>query len=74
MSLLPTCREMARLMSDARDAGRPLGWHARIHLGICEACRRVLKQFALLGALAKTADAGPGLSAEARERLKKTLR
>lgn len=74
MSLLPTCREMSRLLSEARDTGRPIGWHMRLHLGICDVCRRVLAQFALLGdAVKKTSGSGPALSAEAKERLRRAL-
>lgn len=75
MRLMPTCREMSRLLSEARDSGRPIGWHMRIHLGICDACRRVLAQFGTLGAMVKKSPAaGPVLSAEAKERLRRALR
>lgn len=75
MSLLPTCREMSRLLSEARDGGRPIGWHMRVHLGICAVCRRALAQFGILGAMVKKSPAdGPGLSAEAKDRLRRALR
>jgi hypothetical protein len=48
--------------------------HVRIHLSICEVCRRVLAQFALIrhGA-AHAPEAGPALSAEAKARLRRAL-
>lgn len=74
MSLLPSCREASKYLSEALDSGRPLGWHIRLHLGVCEACRRVLAQFALLrhGAV-RAAEAGPSLSPEAKARLRRSL-
>lgn len=75
MSLLPSCREVSRLLSESRDTGRSLGLHVRIHLGVCDVCRRVLAQFAILGAMAKKAPiSGPSLSADAKERLRRALR
>jgi hypothetical protein len=75
MSLLPSCRDVSRLLSEARDTGRPLGLHVRIHLGLCDVCRRVLAQFAIVGAMVKRVpDGGPSLSAEAKERLRRALR
>lgn len=74
MSLLPSCREVSRLLSESRDAGRPLGMHVRLHLSICDVCSRVLAQFAFLGAFAKKApEAGPGLSDAAKDRLRRAL-
>lgn len=75
MSLLPSCKEVSRLLSEALDSGRPLGMHARIHLGICEVCRRVHAQFALLrhGA-ALSPEEGPSLSSEAKARLRRALK
>ncbi|MDO8756536.1 MAG: zf-HC2 domain-containing protein [Elusimicrobiota bacterium] len=74
MSLLPSCREVSRLLSEALDSGRPLGMHVRIHLGICDVCRRVLAQFAVLkhGA-ARAPEEGPSLSSEAKARLRRFL-
>lgn len=75
MSLLPDCKDVSRLLSEARDSGRPLGSHVRLHLWVCEVCRRVKAQFDLLGRAAKACgDSGPGLSAEAKERLRRRLR
>lgn len=74
MSLLPGCREVSRLLSEARDSGRGLGWHVRLHLAICDVCRRVLAQFALLGAVVKRApESGPALSPAAKDRLRRAL-
>jgi len=74
MSLLPSCRDVSKVLSDALDTGRPLGLHVRLHLSICETCRRVLSQFAVLrrGAARSTAE-GPPLSAEAKARLRRFL-
>lgn len=75
MSLLPDCRDVSKILSEARDTGRPLGMHVRIHLGLCAVCRRVLAQFAVLGAVVKKApENGPVLPAEAKERLRRALR
>lgn len=75
MSLLPSCRDVSRLLSEARDSGRPLGMSARIHLSICDVCRRVLAQFEILGRAVKRApDAGASLSNEAKDRLRRALR
>ncbi|MFI5347651.1 MAG: zf-HC2 domain-containing protein [Elusimicrobiota bacterium] len=74
MSLLPSCRDVSKLLSEARDSGRPLGFHVRIHLSICDVCRRVLAQFTLLGEIVKKAPAsGPALSDDAKERLRRAL-
>jgi hypothetical protein len=74
VSLLPSCRDVSRLLSEALDSGRPLGMHVRIHLAICAVCRRVLAQFALLRHGAKRApEGGPALSAEAKARLRGAL-
>lgn len=75
MSLLPSCRDVSKLLSSARDSGRPPGLHVRFHLAICDVCRRVLAQFSLLGAAAGTAPTdGPSLSSDAKERLRRALR
>ncbi|MBI3288733.1 MAG: hypothetical protein HYZ74_04365 [Elusimicrobia bacterium] len=73
MSLLPTCRDMSRLISDARD-GRGLGLFARLHLAICAICRRLLLQLDVIGrAAARAPEAGPALSEEAKKRLRRSL-
>lgn len=74
MSFVPDCRDMSRLLSEARDSGRfSLGM--RLHLLICDVCRRVRAQFDALGAAVKKApESGAALSAEAKERLRRALR
>lgn len=75
MSLLPGCRDVSRILSESRDTGRPLGWHVRIHLSICDVCTRVLAQLSVLGAMVKKSPgSGPALSAEAKDRLRRALR
>ncbi len=75
MSLLPGCRDVSRILSESRDTGRPLGWHVRIHLSICDVCRRVLAQLSVMGAMVKKSPAsGPALSADAKDRLRRALR
>ena len=74
MSLLPSCREASKLLSEARDTGRSLGLNLRLHLALCDVCRRVLAQFAVLSAVVKKEPrSGPGLSPEAKERLRRAL-
>lgn len=74
MSFLPSCRDVSRHLSEALDSGRPLGMHMRLHLSLCEACRRVLAQFALIrhGA-SRASETGPALSAGAKARLRRFL-
>ena len=74
MSLLPSCRDVSRLLSESRDTGRPLGLHVRLHMSICDVCRRVLTQFEALGLVAKRApETGPTLSNDAKARLRRAL-
>jgi hypothetical protein len=75
MSLMPSCVDVSRLVSEALDSGRPLSLHVRLHLSICAVCRRVRAQFAVLrhGA-ARPSDAGPSLSDEAKARLRRSLK
>lgn len=73
MSLLPSCRDVSRLLSEARDSGR-LGLHTRLHLSICAVCRRLQAQLKLIGeAVARAPEDGPRLSEEAKERLRRAL-
>lgn len=75
MSLLPDCKDVSRMLSEARDSGRPLGAHARLHLWVCEVCRRLKAQFDLLGRAAKACGGeGPALSTDAKERIRRRLR
>ncbi len=74
MSLMPSCVDMSRILSEARDSGRPLGAHARLHLWVCEVCRRLRVQFDVLARAARSApEAGPGLTEQAKERLRRSL-
>ncbi|PIR16247.1 MAG: hypothetical protein COV48_10040 [Elusimicrobia bacterium CG11_big_fil_rev_8_21_14_0_20_64_6] len=75
MSLLPSCRDVSKMLSEALDSGRPLGLHARIHLSICAVCRRVLAQFSLIRHGASRApETGPALSDGAKSRIKALLK
>jgi hypothetical protein len=74
VSLLPNCAEVAKLLSEARDSGRPLGSHARLHLWVCEVCRRLQKQFEVFcRASAACHEKGPCLPDDVKARLKKKL-
>jgi len=81
-TISPTCREVARLQSDAldQDLGISKRLGLRIHLLMCRWCRRYGKQIRFLRlATREHADdlcqASPQrLSPEARERLKRALR
>jgi hypothetical protein len=50
--MIPNCKETSQLLSQAQD--RPLGFierlRMRLHLAICDHCRRVSKQFDFLRA------------------------
>lgn len=50
--MIPNCKETSQLLSQAQD--RPLGFierlRMRMHLAICDRCRRVSKQFDFLRA------------------------
>jgi hypothetical protein len=73
VSLLPDCRDMSRRLSEALD-GRALGPRERLHLWICDACRRLRFQLALVGRAARRPpESGPELSAEAKARLRRAL-
>jgi hypothetical protein len=75
MDWLPDCRDMSRLLSESRDAGGSLSLSARLHLWICDACRRVRAQFGVVGrAAARAPEGGPALSSDAKERLRRALR
>jgi hypothetical protein len=80
-SLLPTCRDAARLQSEALDKKLSLAQRLglALHLMICKWCRRYGKQIRFLRGAAhdhseNLAEAVPQkLSAEARERIKQRL-
>jgi hypothetical protein len=81
-ALTPTCREVARLQSDALDrrlsSSKRIG--LRVHLVLCKWCRRYGKQIRFLRRTThehpeELTEAAPStLSAEARERLRRSLR
>jgi hypothetical protein len=72
--MLPSCKDVARLLSESMDTGRPLGAHTRLHMRLCKVCRLLAEQFKLLRkAAGRTEDACPGLSDEAKSRLKNLL-
>jgi hypothetical protein len=74
MSWLPDCGDMSRLLSESREAGGALSLSARLHLLICEACRRVRLQFEAVARAARSApEDGPSLSPGAKERLRRAL-
>lgn len=76
-----SCKEVSLLVSQSRD--RRLSWTerlgVRLHLWICEQCRRYQRQVAFFGWLAKKLEADPSpmtqaeLSMEARERIQKAV-
>jgi hypothetical protein len=81
-TISPTCRDVARLQSDAldQDLGIPKRLGMRIHLLMCRWCRRYGKQIRFLRLAARDhgddlCQASPqSLSPGARERLKRALR
>jgi len=77
-----TCKDASRLISEGCE--RPLSsgerWSLRLHLWICDNCRRFERQLYFLrsvfnGLAARVAedDAGPDLSPAARERIRNAL-
>ena len=81
-ALMPTCREASRLQSDALDQplSLPKRLGLRLHLLVCQWCRRYGKQIRFLSQAVhehpdEVNEATPRtLSPEARERLKRALR
>jgi len=83
--ITPTCRDIVRLISDDMDHPLPLGTRLkiRVHFLICKWCDRYRRQLLFMrNALRRHPDrlAGaeppadsPGLSSDARERIKRTL-
>lgn len=83
--ILPTCKEMTRLLSDAMD--RTLPWHVRlrirIHLLMCTLCERYKRQLLFIRDLLRkhgdrlddvSGSHEASLSPEAKERLRRALR
>lgn len=72
--MIPRCRDISRRVCEARDGGPKLGAVERLHLLYCLACRRLRAQLDLIAkAAAAEPLAGPGLSGEAKARMKKRL-
>jgi hypothetical protein len=64
---------MSRRLSAERDGGR-LGLGGRLHLLLCDVCRRLRAQLRALGiAAARAPESGPSLSAAAKARLRRAL-
>src|SRR6185369_2786140 len=80
-ALMPTCREVTRLQSDALDRNLPFSKRVglRFHLLVCRWCRRYGKQIRFLREAMHDHPeelceaSSQGLSSEARERLKRAL-
>jgi len=75
-----SCKDVTRLLSESMDHSLPLGKRVgvRLHLLICKFCLRYRRQLLLIREtarrLAATEDIpGETLSAEARERIRKSL-
>jgi hypothetical protein len=81
-TVMPTCKQASRLQSDALDQplSLPKRFGLRLHLFVCQWCRRYGKQLRFLRQAVhehpdEINDATPRtLSPEARERLKRSLR
>jgi hypothetical protein len=78
-----TCKEATRLISEGQE--RPMSlmerWGLRIHLWMCDNCRKFDRQIAflrkalrLLGEKLETGSQGPDLPSEAKERIRQVLR
>ena len=80
-SLMPSCKEAARLQSEAMDTRLTLLQRVglRVHLAFCKWCARYARQIKFLRSMAgeiATEEAMPPaqrLSTDARERIKKRL-
>ena len=77
-----TCKEASRLISERqeRDLSFSDRWRLRVHLWICDNCRRFERQVKLLrtamhslGQGEESGLQGPGLTAESKERIRKAL-
>ena len=84
LRMLPTCRDMARLLSDAMDRTLPLHVRMRMHLHLrmCVLCEGYKRQLRLMRELLRKDGARlieadrlqkPCLSAEAKERIQRAL-
>jgi hypothetical protein len=79
---LPTCKQTVQVISESME--RTLSWRERVlvklHLWVCMWCQWYLEHLQLLHTSLRTAaesdstiSTSPGLSAEARERIKRNL-
>lgn len=77
------CRDISRLISAAQDQRLSRGerFAVRLHLLYCSACRKFKRQIRYMRETLQAlqdadpvTEAGPGLSPEARERIKRSLR
>ena len=81
-ALTPTCRRIVEQASRAHEGPSSAydGFRLRVHLGICTACRRYLRQLDFLHEACARSDedfpatAGARLADVAKERLKQRLR
>jgi hypothetical protein len=79
--VMPSCRDIAALISQGMDEAHPLRKRLsiRLHVAMCSWCRRYERQLRLLRegarryADAEQNQAGPCLSPEAKERLRAVL-
>jgi predicted anti-sigma-YlaC factor YlaD len=78
-----TCKEASRLISEGQE--RPMSlmerWGLRIHLWMCDNCRKFDRQIAflrkalrMLGEELETGSQGPDLPSEAKDRIRQVLR
>jgi hypothetical protein len=75
-----SCKDVTQLLSESMDASLPIGKRVgvRLHLLICKFCLRYKRQLLLIRETARRLAAfddipGETLSAEARERIRKSL-
>lgn len=80
-----SCKDATRLISESMDTALPVGKRivVRIHLLVCRFCARYERQLLLIRETLRRLDAGrvrpedpagDGLSEEARDRIKRSLR
>ena len=78
-----TCKDASRLISEGQE--RPLSgrerWSLRLHLWLCDNCRRFDRQlrflrqaFQSIGKRVETDEQGPQLSPDAKDRIRRSLR
>lgn len=83
MLIMPNCKETSRLVSHSMDRQLPLFKRMLVwmHLRMCKHCKRFEQQLLKMREISRhinhhfeTFDTAMSLSAEARERIRKTLR